>query len=123
MGVAIPPLISISASNMGTNYYVRENECKTCGRHDEIHLGKSSMGWQFIFQYNGGKYYKTIKEMRRWLVGKQIFDENDDEILNKDFWILVKVKQTKSNRKHIDAVNDAYALNIGGYTFIDSEFS
>lgn len=36
---------------MGTNYYwtKRENECKHCGRADEInlHIGKSSGGWCF----------------------------------------------------------------------------
>ena len=43
---------------MGTNYYTKINNCDKCGRYDKIHLGKSSAGWQFYFQYNGGKYYK-----------------------------------------------------------------
>lgn len=32
---------------MGTNYYVKTNDCKCCGRNDEKHIGKSSGGWAF----------------------------------------------------------------------------
>jgi len=34
---------------MGTNYYIRYNLCNCCNRYDEIHIGKSSAGWQFSF--------------------------------------------------------------------------
>ena len=34
---------------MGTNYYLVYDECKCCGRSENVHLGKSSGGWQFIF--------------------------------------------------------------------------
>lgn len=35
---------------MGTNYYWREHPCGSCGRTDELHVGKSSGGWSFGFQ-------------------------------------------------------------------------
>lgn len=34
---------------MGTNYYIRFNICDCCDRYDELHIGKSSVGWQFTF--------------------------------------------------------------------------
>lgn len=34
---------------MGTNYYIRYNICDCCDRYDELHIGKSSVGWQFSF--------------------------------------------------------------------------
>lgn len=35
---------------MGTNYYWRDRPCEHCGRHDEIHVGKSSAGWSLVFR-------------------------------------------------------------------------
>lgn len=39
---------------MGTNYYVHTptcaNACEHCSASEQLHLGKSSMGWRFIFQ-------------------------------------------------------------------------
>lgn len=38
---------------MGTNYYLRHNACGGCGRYDDIHIGKQSAGWSFLFRaYN-----------------------------------------------------------------------
>ncbi len=35
---------------MGTNYYWREQQCKSCKRYAEVHVGKSSAGWCFLFR-------------------------------------------------------------------------
>ena len=36
---------------MGTNYYHVSSVCPHCGRGDEdLHIGKSSMGWAFCFR-------------------------------------------------------------------------
>lgn len=39
---------------MGTNYYVNTpscpNACEHCSESERIHLGKSSVGWQFLFR-------------------------------------------------------------------------
>lgn len=38
---------------MGTNYYVNtpscSNACEHCSEAERVHLGKSSMGWRFLF--------------------------------------------------------------------------
>lgn len=35
---------------MGTNFYLRERPCQSCGRSDDIHVGKRSAGWSFGFR-------------------------------------------------------------------------
>lgn len=106
---------------MGTNYYIRADECKLCHRGSEkIHLGKSSWGWQFSFQYNGGEYYKDVKEMKLWLKGKQIWNEYDDKISHKEFWELVKEK--KAGLNHAKRYPSETEQVIDGYSFSDIEF-
>ncbi|MCP4355466.1 MAG: hypothetical protein GY793_07505 [Proteobacteria bacterium] len=102
---------------MGTNYYTKINICKTCGREDNIHLGRSSAGWQFSFQYNDGKYYKNIIEMREWLASKNIKNEYGDSITHKDFWDMVENKQ---ENKHQETTGH---ILIDGYKFFNTEFS
>lgn len=108
---------------MGTNYYTKENECDHCGRFDEIHLGKSSMGWQFSFQYNGGQYYKNVEEMKVWLESKTITNEYGDKVSNEQFWTMVKKKQVPTNSNHASQYN-CYdtEMVINGYSFSDGEF-
>lgn len=114
---------------MGTNYYIRENECENCKRFEDIHLGKSSYGWQFSFNYNGGKFYKNIGQMKKWTKNKVIKDEYGDTITYNDFWTMVESKQTKENKNHAEYCHEKYPylkdreLIIGGYSFSDCDFS
>jgi hypothetical protein len=103
---------------MGTNYYVKINTCQECGRsEEEIHIGKSSYGWQFLFAYNGGEYYKNKNELEAWLEGRKIFDEYDREISKEDFWEMIETKQATRNP------SDGHFMTIEEYTFMDGEFS
>lgn len=114
---------------MGTNYYTKINECEKCGRNDTIHLGKSSAGWQFSFQYNGGIYYKNADEMKQWLRGRRIIDEYGHVISHEAFWHMVKAKQTDENQNHAQYCHKNYPETrarehiIDGYSFSDCEFS
>lgn len=103
---------------MGTNYYTKTKKCVTCGHQpDGIHLGKSSFGWRFVFQFNGGKFYKDVDEMTVWLRDKKIVDEYGKNISHDDFWEMVQYKQGEKNKGGI------YLMDIGGYDFSDHEFS
>ena len=102
---------------MGTNYYAKLNYCKECGRGDEIHLGKSSMGWKFSFQFNGGEYYKNVSEMKEWLKGKIIENEYGEKVPYKNFWEMVKIKQKTKDPEETDAII------ISGYKFFNRTFS
>lgn len=114
---------------MGTNYYTRRNICEHCDRHNEIHLGKSSGGWQFSFQYNGGEYYKSVPEMKAWLEDKQIWNEYGEEVTREQFWEMVDTKQSNpSNLNHYEECRKKYGtkeyeLLIDGYSFTNCEFS
>jgi len=108
---------------MGTNYFTKENECKHCGRYEEIHLGKSSGGWQFSFQYNGGQYYKNVPEMKKWLKNKIIKDEYGSEHSVEDFWKMVEAKQIPENSNHASLYKSPTEHVIDGYSFSDGEFS
>lgn len=44
----------------------------------DIHIGKSSYGWKFLWDINNFKYFgKSKKEMFDWLKDKDIIDEED----------------------------------------------
>jgi hypothetical protein len=106
---------------MGTNFYIRENECDKCRRHEEVHLGKSSAGWKFSFQYNGGRYYKNIEEMREWLKDKKIWDEYWCEISHRDFWSLVESKRDGLSHTK-SSPNDKTCFEVDGHDFTDGTF-
>lgn len=116
---------------MGTNYYVGNKACKECGhRPDQIHLGKASAGWQFSFQYNGGKFYKNVPEMKEWLKDKQIVNEYGDKISQWEFWEMVDTLQnpTKGYKNHAEYCHKEYPSMttehiIDGYSFSDVDFS
>lgn len=113
---------------MGTNYYTKTKTCSTCGHKPEgIHLGKSSAGWQFCFQYNGGKYYKNFKEMKDWLRDKEIEDEYGATLSSDDFFLMVKGEQkrklnhfTYCKEHHPEIMEHEYLIN--GYSFSDVDF-
>lgn len=107
---------------MGTNYYLRRKiplqklkrmkalvteDCiyngalgEYLGQFKEIHIGKSSGGWQFLFNHNNGKYYgrtqKAIDKFLRDEVGKggRFVDEyGEDQDIDK-FWGMVESKKS-----------------------------
>ena len=104
------------------NYYTRIDECKHCERYEEIHLGKSSYGWRFSFQYNEGKYYKSISEMKKWLKDKTIYNENQEEISQIEFWEMVKSKQ-KEKLAHALKYPSSTDFMQGRYSFTNCWFS
>lgn len=118
---------------MGTNYYVKAPQpCDHCGQEhickQGIHIGKSSAGWKFTFAWNGGAYYKSYGEMERWLADKQIYDEYNRPVSQKDFFNMVEQKMHEANDhiEHNKAAGDdpaAYGVIVNGIYFMDGEFS
>jgi len=94
-------ILSRGGLKMGTNYYAKFNECKHCGRYNQIHIGKMSMGWEFSFQahrerdededmpYHPG--LKSIEAWREFLKDKTIRDGQCRPDLTPDeFWKMVE---------------------------------
>lgn len=46
---------------------------------ERVHLGKRSWGWQFLWNYHNGRYFKdNLDSIKEYLKDKIIFDENDE---------------------------------------------
>lgn len=106
---------------MGTNYYLRRNIPlpklerlkklvnpkdiyssklqEALNEFQEIHIGKSSYGWQFLFDHNNWKYYDKTKDSINQFIsdellkGGQFVNEYDEEVTLKDFWDIVESKK------------------------------
>lgn len=61
----------------------------------KIHLGKSSVGWQFLFDHNNREYYETNKESINDFIktelqnGGKLIDEYGEKIPIDIFWKIV----------------------------------
>ena len=82
-------------------YYDLLNE-----RKSEIHIGKSSHGWQFLFNlgirnYTHGQSLKK-EDIDKWFRSGVIFDEYGDEISVDDFWALVDYKKDDMDYNEYD---------------------
>ncbi|MCK5017955.1 MAG: hypothetical protein KAS32_12940 [Candidatus Peribacteraceae bacterium] len=108
---------------MGTNYYVKEEECICCGHTPEQkHIGLSSLGWTFHFRgYRGD--IESWSDWKDYLQRKTIVDEYDREVPLHYLIELVEVK--KDGRNHAGEISDdGYSrLDTEGHSFTFAEFS
>ena len=58
---------------MGTNYYLRINECDICHRYDEVHLCKINQGWKPLIQ--ASTEIKSFDDFRNLISLGSIYDE------------------------------------------------
>ena len=65
---------------MGTNYYARTNMCKCCGRYDELHIGKSSIGWTFSLHVYPDIVINSLEDWKELMEKSTIVDEYGEEI-------------------------------------------
>lgn len=135
---------------MGTNYYLRYNICNCCNRYDELHIGKSSGGWQFLFHQvdedinsrdinpesillDVSKTHVIIDSYQKWKrfidrfvsdyeVAK-IFDEYDNEIEPSE--LFNKIESNRDLLSHYHNVKDDSNCFVDddGHSFIKGEFS
>ena len=125
---------------MGTNYYhhtvpLTPVVCTCCGRPlrceacepdgGRLHIGKSSAGWQFLFQATD-----TIRSFADWCArletGGTIVDQYGKEHALADFIAMVNFKATyRDYRSHVDAqpFERSYFKDADGYEFNEREFS
>ena len=53
----------------------------------EIHLGKRSAGWQFLWDYHNGEYFKpTLSSIKEFLKDKYIYNEYDEHFTLEQFF-------------------------------------
>ena len=89
------------------------------GEKSEIHIGKSSHGWQFLFNlgirnYTHGQSLKK-EDIDKWFRSGVIFDEYGDEISVDDFWALVDYKKDGMDYNEYDKKYPEEAHYCRGY--------
>ncbi len=108
---------------MGTNYYAKYLECDRCNRYEEIHIGKSSSGWQFSFHSND-----DIRSYKEWIEFLEennavITDEYGDVISLKKFKELVESKQDEKHNHSEEYTEGGSYKDDEGYSMSPYEFS
>ena len=115
---------------MGTNYYVVPNRPSI---EEPIHIGKSSMGWMFLFQDANEPYrdvpiiWHSYWEIKDWLHEHAYSNADDYVIINEydeivpfdDFIELVERKQEQFKD---NPDNFTHCRNVDGYRFTEGEF-
>lgn len=112
---------------MGTNYYAIKNSPTTDEDEWKIHIGKSSMGWMFLFY--DCEHWHTYPQLKMWLhenvtIKKEyvLMNEYNEVVDVEDFIELVQEKQNDPHCRN-NPDNFSYgARNIDGYRFDDREF-
>ena len=108
---------------MGTNYYAIKKVSKdkktqmihyiVNDMYDEfdelynnevkrIHIGKSSCGWKFLFNYNNFKYYEPTRDSINNFLSNEdikIVDEYGRDITLDKFWEMVDLKKNGMDNK------------------------
>ena len=99
---------------MGTNYYVRY-------RYEEIHIGKSSIGWTFTFHATD-----KIRSYKQWITflsrkDVNIFDEYGKKVSLKEFKKLVESRKD-AEHNHAKEYPEGSYLDEKGNSMSEGEF-
>ena len=119
---------------MGTNYHLRYNICNKCNRYEELHIGKSSYKWKFLFHSIKKEDLTTdLITYDQWVDflkietennGSKIFDEYGREIELEELLSLVTEKQCDKGHEFDDTkLASLYHTDVKGYDFCTKEFS
>lgn len=106
---------------MGTNYFLRETTKCGCGHEDVervLHVGKSSVGWQFLFRSHPDEEISSAADWRRRIEAAPdgLHDAYDRAITPEDFWKMVEAK-----RGGLRLPDDG--MDGEGYRIVEHEFS
>jgi len=118
---------------MGTNYYAikkADDETKAkiklaIDRDDYItardsipeliHIGKSSGGWNFLFNNQNWRYFLgNRKSLNEFLSDCKIYDEYEHELSINEFWVMVDRKSSYKQEIEYGFIVDG--LNFSNYT-------
>lgn len=85
---------------MGTNYYChKKNPCPACGHGgEEYHIGKSSIGWKFLFAPYPDEGLTSKKAWEQFLKDRVITDEYGNTIPHTELFELIESKQKALNK-------------------------
>lgn len=88
----------------------------------KIHIGQSAIGWSFLFQYNGGKYYKSKLEFLNWIETLEITNEYGRLLTAGEFLSDVVYNGRGCKNRRLEDKENNYIV-IDDMDFLDCEFS
>ena len=112
---------------MGMNYYLRK-KCKCCEQEQQVHLGKSSKGWQFTFR---GDRANGVVDFPSWVERVNTLMKSDWKLT--DEWeggtcdwteLLLKIqrKRIEPNNHAKEFPSELDYVDADGNSFSDREF-
>ena len=108
---------------MGTNYYARVNACKECGHsNDEVHIGKSSGGWNFALHVTPA--LKTLGDWKEYLAHPEVTIQNEygDEVTLEKLLQVITDREPPLLQHPVDGYH-CVGHSEGTYDYIAGEFS
>jgi len=111
---------------MGMNYYLRKND--EVGVEQQVHLGKSSHGWQFTFR---GDRANGVVDFDSWVKrvntlikdGWKLTDEGSGDSNFTELLLLIQRKRLEPNNHAKQYPSKWDYVDADGNSFSDREFS
>ena len=115
---------------MGTNYYLRKNICKCCDRYDELHIGKSSAGWNFSLRVHSDEGLSTLDDWIQEFKKGKIFNEYEREVREEEMISIITERGEYTPkgiklRSHVELLGNGLRVKRGegSWDYCDYEFS
>jgi hypothetical protein len=95
--------------------------------NEEIHIGKRSCGWKFLFNHQNGQYFdpRHQESLKAWLDDPhyKIVDEYGDEFTFEKFWQMIRDWNSHPNNKWDDSAYEKHEREQGLRCFSSSTCS
>lgn len=91
---------------------------------EEIHIGKRSFGWQFLWDYHGGKYYRaSLEDIKKFLSNPdyEIVDEYGETYTFEQFFNEEVGKSLYEGRNGLEEGLSSYFFISDGLRFSNYE--
>lgn len=110
---------------MSTNYYLRKpigDICKHCGNaneYEELHIGKYSHGWRFLFDHNEVDSLRSFKGWQKLLEKHpdNIYDEYGKCISLYELYSIIDNSMRHKNVLYEEIDEDYFNFDDMGYRF------
>lgn len=100
---------------MGTNYYVKLGD-------EELHIGKKSCGWKFLFQRYPEKLLQNFEDWTALLALNKIYNEYGEVVDFADFINMVNCSRNNTKEKSHADIKNLDVTVINGYEFTSHNF-
>lgn len=112
-----------------TDYYDIKEFLDVMEKKYNIHLGKRSYGWQFLWDYHDGNFFKdNLKSIKEFLQKNKgtIVDEYEhkytiDEFLNDEITLYRDKDHCDAMQYHLEHPTERLSYNIAAHEFISKD--